>query len=434
MERELSRHRLEHRNSLDTKMDKRPKTTRRFDDKRALILACATGLINRNGVRGMTLSEVAKSISVVPAGVMYYFKTKEQLAATCYLQGLEQLQEFVTLGEAGADAAERSGLFLSAYFDAERRAALGEGNELIFYDDARALDDSSVTVAYIEMFRSMRHLLVGAALAGYDRPALNARVHLFVSEVLWSPAWLPQSDPRDYSRVASRMHDIMLHGIAAPMSVWAPLPLPQSAMTPQSATVDAREMFLRSATQLINEKGHRAASVDSIAAKLGLTKGAFYHHIKTKDALIVACFERSIDVIWQAIDAAEAVSSSALQTLATVCAALLEYQLLGNVPLLRSNALASLNEATKASLYRKYNRITYRFASILSDGIADGSIRLIDVNLGAPMIMGMIVCADYLSSWVPGITITDAVQLYARPVFDGLLQEPLARRGSTFHS
>ena len=39
---------------------------------------------------------------------------------------------------------------------------------------------------------------------------------------------------------------------------------------------------------LIREKGYSSTSVEDLCAKAGVTKGAFFHHFKTKDALAVA--------------------------------------------------------------------------------------------------------------------------------------------------
>ena len=43
---------------------------------------------------------------------------------------------------------------------------------------------------------------------------------------------------------------------------------------------------------LIREKGYSATSVDELCAKAGVTKGAFFHHFPSKDALAVAAANR----------------------------------------------------------------------------------------------------------------------------------------------
>ncbi len=51
---------------------------------------------------------------------------------------------------------------------------------------------------------------------------------------------------------------------------------------------DARTRLLQAALRLVREKGWASASVDELCAAAGVTKGSFFHHFKTKEALGVA--------------------------------------------------------------------------------------------------------------------------------------------------
>lgn len=50
----------------------------------------------------------------------------------------------------------------------------------------------------------------------------------------------------------------------------------------------AREKLLTSALSVIRTKGYSATSVDDLCASAGVTKGAFFHHFPSKEALGVA--------------------------------------------------------------------------------------------------------------------------------------------------
>ncbi len=50
----------------------------------------------------------------------------------------------------------------------------------------------------------------------------------------------------------------------------------------------ARHKLLSAALSLVREKGYSSTSVDELCAEAGVTKGAFFHHFKSKDALAVA--------------------------------------------------------------------------------------------------------------------------------------------------
>ncbi|WP_324752018.1 TetR/AcrR family transcriptional regulator [Roseovarius sp. Pro17] len=51
---------------------------------------------------------------------------------------------------------------------------------------------------------------------------------------------------------------------------------------------NARTRLLEAARDIIRQKGFAATSVDDLCQSAGVTKGAFFHHFKTKDALGVA--------------------------------------------------------------------------------------------------------------------------------------------------
>ncbi len=53
-----------------------------------------------------------------------------------------------------------------------------------------------------------------------------------------------------------------------------------------------RDKILNTAEELILERGYGGVSVDSIINRLGITKGAFFHHFKNKQALADALLQR----------------------------------------------------------------------------------------------------------------------------------------------
>lgn len=59
----------------------------------------------------------------------------------------------------------------------------------------------------------------------------------------------------------------------------------------RTATPDARTKLLDAALGVIRTKGYSATTVDELCAAAGVTKGAFFHHFKSKDALGVAAAE-----------------------------------------------------------------------------------------------------------------------------------------------
>jgi TetR/AcrR family transcriptional repressor of nem operon len=65
----------------------------------------------------------------------------------------------------------------------------------------------------------------------------------------------------------------------------------RAGTTPSRAQVDARTRLLDAAMQVVREQGYAATTVDDICQTAGLTKGAFFHHFKSKEDLAVAAAE-----------------------------------------------------------------------------------------------------------------------------------------------
>ena len=395
--------------------------TSRYADRKAAYISAAIPLINRHGVSGMSLNEVAAELGQAPKAVAYYFKKKEDLAAACLLRGIQHTHAFVLAAQQGAEPSERIRLFLQAYGDYRRRAALGEVEELTSPNDIRALDVGLTNTAYADMFRDLRKLLSDQN-DNRTQQERNALTHLLLAQCHWTNYWLPGVLVERYEASFERMTSIILDGFASSGISWAPQTIPSRFPQPHPSGETTEEMFLRAATELINEKGYHGASVDRISARLSMTKGAFYHHIATKDDLILACFQRTLDIIRHTIPAAEAVSTNGLQTLATFATALVSTQVSGQGLLLRLAAITTLPDLLWPPLLKTYEQIIAAIASIVSSGIADGSIRPVDSNLAAQAIFAMINSADELPYFSREINAEGVIDWYVRPCFAGLVR------------
>ena len=395
----------------------RRQPTRRYEAKRSAIIRSAVEEMNRKGVRGMTLGDVAARLDLVPTGVIYYFRNKEELAAAAFLKGLEAYDALIAQAASGVTPAERISSFVHAYFAYAHRVGQGEADPLPAFNDVRALASEAVNAAYVDMYRAIRALLAGPDIL--PRLHRNARAHQLLSQMFWIAAWQGQAEPADFPRTADRMAAILTHGVMAPGAAWPRL-MPLELKRPDETASASSEQFLRAATCLINEEGYHGASVERISARLNVSKGAFYHHNETKDDLVVACFERTFETMWRAIRAAEQAGATGLEVLVFAVGALVQHQMSGEAPLLRTSALSAVPEALRAGLLQRFNRISYRFASILCDGVADGSIAPVDVNVASQLITSAINAAAELHFWTPGMEPGAVVETYVRPIFEGL--------------
>jgi AcrR family transcriptional regulator len=396
--------------------------TARYARKKEAILAAATAVLNRQGVRGMTLADVAAKVGLITTSVTYYYRKKDDLAAACFMRGLERFDAMISQAAAEPDPPSRLLKFIDLYLDLNRRVRLGEATPLTSFTEVKALKEpmrTSVIEAFNDMFRRVRGFFEGQAFDHLEKRERNARTHLLLEQVFWSGTWLRRYDLDDYERVRDKIYDILAGGIAAPGRVWAPAALPDP--TPLSADgLEWRETFLVAATRLINQRGYRGASVEDISAALNVTKGSFYHHHEDKDALVVECFQRTFAVTRKSQADAKALKSASWEQVSSATATLVGYQLSDHGPLLRASSMGALPTEIRHDMAEGYGRGSERFAAMISDGIADGSIRPVDPMIAAHMINSMLNAAASLRTWVPGLERDAAAHLFARPLLMGV--------------
>ena len=71
-------------------------------------------------------------------------------------------------------------------------------------------------------------------------------------------------------------------------------------------------------------------------------------------------------------------------------------------------------------LVGEFDRISLNFSSMISDGIADGSMRSVDAHIGAQMVTAMINAAAELEHWAPNLPADKASEAYVRALLQGL--------------
>ncbi|CAN5314746.1 TetR/AcrR family transcriptional regulator [soil metagenome] len=410
--------------------------TPRYQEKREAILSAAAVLFNEQGVRGATLTGIAGSVGLVTNSVTYYYRKKEDLATACFLRSIAAYE---TLAETAAKENSVPDC-VRAFFDqhAQLLVAMEEGRHapLLIFSDIRALPEpqaGDVFDAYTAMFRRVRALLKGADTEHLSRDDLNARAHMMLSISTWIRTWIARHESDDYPRVAARVSDILIHGIAGTgevagtnagtgrPSVWHAAE-GEGAWRLQSGVEGTSEAFLRAATFLVNEQGYRGASVDKISARLNVTKGSFYHHNDNKHDLITECFERTFGVMRQALSLAESSPGSGWSRACAAARAMVRFQLSEGGPLLRASATSALpDQAHREQVHLTMRRLTERMNSVVVDGMMDGSIRPLDPAIAAQSAIAAINAAAELHRWVPNANAANVADLYVRPAFEGLL-------------
>jgi AcrR family transcriptional regulator len=399
--------------------------TARYTRKKQAIIAAASEILNRDGIKGMTLANVAARVGLITTSVTYYFKKKEDLAVACLREGIERFEALFDEALLEPTAPARLAKVLDSWLELQRRIVLREAPALPVFNDIRALQKPQRTVivdAYMRYAAKVRSLFSGPGLEWLDDRGAAARAQVLLENMYWAVAWLPRYDVEDYGRIRDRMLDIFVNGLVLPERRWEPQSLSLASILDTGAgeETSAAEAFLIAATRLLNERGYRGASVEKISARLNVTKGSFYHHNDAKDDVVVECFNRTFDTMRRIQRAVMNQSSDHWSKLSNAAATLIEYQLSDYGPLLRTSALSAVPAQIRLDMVRASDRVSDRFASIISDGIAGGSIRAVDPFIAAQMLTATVNAAADIRWWVTDVTREESADLYAKPLLTGM--------------
>ena len=404
-----------------------PSPSAKYQAKRERILDAASVLINERGVKGLTFAEAAEAVGLNATSVTYYFKRKEVLAEAVLSWALEARIAMALKAGAAPDPRARVSALLRAVLDSHAAARRGEGRALANLMDMRVLPDAPrarLMERYKDLLRAVMAYFPEPDAAARTRNA--ARAQVILECVHWLRAWAPSYSIADFDRVHAKLIDLFDHGILQPGATWDPRPLAvDDAPIPSGPRREVdRDAFLRAATILLNERGYRGASVEAIAARLDVSKGSFYHHLDAKEDLALACYQASYDRVSRAQRRAIEGAGPWSRRLVDSAAALLEVQFERRWPLLRTTAMASLPGPAQDSVLRRSDRMAQRFAGMMIDGVAEGSVRPVDPLIASQCLMAALNGAADFHLWAARReTRAEAAALFAAPVFFGLFDD-----------
>ena len=95
------------------------------------------------------------------------------------------------------------------------------------------------------------------------------------------------------------------------------------------------------------------------------------------------------------------------------------------MPLLRTAALQALPSDERGNVVVRSNRLANRFAGMIADGIADGSMRAVDPMVASQLIMPALNGAEEARGWATRQSDpATAVRLYAWTLCAGMFTDP----------
>lgn len=156
----------------------------------------------------------------------------------------------------------------------------------------------------------------------------------------------------------------------------------------QQRSEETRTRILGSAVKLFSSRGYNKASVDDICEEAGISKGAFYHHFESKQALFLALLDGWLQTIDSAIEASK--DKTAPETFMQMTESfpyIFETAGEGLPMFLEFWLQASRDKKVWEASIAPYRRYHKYFTSLIKKGVGEGSFVEVDPELASRMIV-----------------------------------------------
>lgn len=152
----------------------------------------------------------------------------------------------------------------------------------------------------------------------------------------------------------------------------------------------AREDVIRIAVEEFNAHGYEATSMGALAVRLGLSKSAIYHHISSKEEILVEATDKALEQLNAVVEGALEATNDPVEQLRLLVGGttrvLCEYPAYVRLLLrLRGNTDAEL------AIMERRRRITRSLVDVVTRAQGEGSLRTdLEAGVVARLIFGMI--------------------------------------------
>ncbi|MCQ3938559.1 MAG: hypothetical protein DPW18_16145 [Chloroflexi bacterium] len=184
-----------------------------------------------------------------------------------------------------------------------------------------------------------------------------------------------------------------------------------------------RDDILDAAAQVFRHKGFHGASMSDIAAALDVQKASLYHHVASKQEILLALLDRALGML---TDHIASISSQAVpadqklrQMIRGYLSALAENADLTAVLLFEHRSLDKKSHARHVPQRDKFEAL---WRDVLNDGVRAGIFACSDTAMAVRALMGVM---NWTLTWYHpdgGKTIEEIADQYADMLFHGLLK------------
>jgi AcrR family transcriptional regulator len=375
--------------------------------RRDEVLEAAARQLNARGVSHASLSETAAALGLKRAALYYYVEDRDDLVFQTYRRACEALARDLD----AAARASGSGLDRLAAFVA---AALADDRP----EPAALAEVAALPPRLRETIEALHHgnlaQLLDLIEAGQADGSVREGPPLVIAQaIVGMISWIPLAprwtgEPEAGFRASARAGALTLvtDGVAAdPVRALDFRPLDVAILRPDRGNLFDRdaaaamklEELLRAASRLFNRKGVEATSVDEIAAAVGATKGVVYHYLADKPDLVARCFRRAFSLSDRILQAVELAGGSAIQRVMAGTAMLIEANLSDEFcPLAPLAGVEALPAEAREEIRARVRRLEHGYPQIAAEGLADGSVRDVDLTGVAVAMAGVF---GWLHKW-----------------------------------
>jgi AcrR family transcriptional regulator len=155
---------------------------------------------------------------------------------------------------------------------------------------------------------------------------------------------------------------------------------------------ETRGRILAGALECFSRNGYDATGVAELCAAAGISKGAFYHHFPSKQAVFQALLDqwlRGLDGPLRREHVAGETVPHRLRDLAGLVQQVFEAAA-GQLPMFLEFWRQAVKEPEVwAATMEPYRRFRAMFASLVAEGVAEGTLRPVDPELGAHVLVAL---------------------------------------------
>lgn len=160
----------------------------------------------------------------------------------------------------------------------------------------------------------------------------------------------------------------------------------------QKRSLETRNRIMNAAMDCFSRNGYEATGVSEICAAAEVSKGAFYHHFPSKQSVFLAGLQDWLKMLDAMLDTSRKGSTSAPQALRKMSELMVMIfdQASDRLPMfLEFWTQASHDPVIWQEIVQPYQRYADYFSTIIQDGIEEGSLKPVEIDVAARLIVAV---------------------------------------------